>query len=201
MKANYRLTSLFAAALSLTASSARADEFSFSYVFGRGYLASEGAGTFVSGTFDGTLNGNSITNITNATLSIDGVSQVPILAEGWALDAGDPFLLGAAVVSLDGTQNNFVFVTSSQGPASWFISFTGSFATEIGTYPYIQSGVNYVADALDEGSPSGGSPVNSSWTVTDLSSQSSVPDGGTTAAMLGAGMIGLVALRRKLAKL
>jgi hypothetical protein len=44
------------------------------------------------------------------------------------------------------------------------------------------------------------SVIFSDFTVTSADSASTVPDGGTTAAMLGVGMIGLAALRRRFAK-
>src|ERR1700679_862476 len=119
-----RMASFLAVILSISASAARADEFSFSYTFGGG-PTSYGAGSTVTGTFDGTLltpGGNLIEDITGASVIFEGVSLGPVSSYGF--DGGP---VGAAVVSVDGTQNSFDFVNG--GPGSLFESGSvGSFS-------------------------------------------------------------------------
>jgi len=69
-----------------------------------------GVGT-VTGTFQGTLNGNLITNITNISAYLDGVAfNNNGSLYNFAFDMQNTWWIpNAAVASLDGTQNNFLF--------------------------------------------------------------------------------------------
>lgn len=188
---------LFAAGLSFAASAARAEEFSFSYVFG-GSSDSFNPGTTAVAVFDGTQNGNLITDISNAILILNGTPEGPVYAFGFNTQVPSA---GTAVVSMDGTQNNLLFSTTAiPTPGTVYMdSQTGTESAPNG-YSYINASFP-PGSAWDTMVPGGGDPLNASWTVRDLGPSESAPDGGTTAALLGAGMIGLVALRRKFAKL
>jgi hypothetical protein len=181
------LASLLAVALGLVVA-ARADEFSLSYTF-RGGEDSAGYGTTVAATFDGTLSGNLITDITDVSVYANGASMDPIDVVSSYNGAN------GAVVSVDGTQNSFYFQNAT---VDYFASVTGEAAIQIDG-GYSQTDLSDAgAFAYNEDLPGDGDALNSSWTVTDLSS-SSVPDGGATVAMLGTALIGLAGLRRKLA--
>lgn len=67
-------------------------------------------GQMVTGTFDGDLSGNLITNMSNISVWVDGIAYAgngslfnAHLDGGWA---------GTGTASLDGSQNNFIFVNS-----------------------------------------------------------------------------------------
>ena len=125
-----RFNSLIAVALGLTAASAFADTFSYSYTFVGNYNpGTSGAGHTVTGTFDGTTAGNLITGITNATVNLDGsqffagtVYAEGVTPSGWTN--------GAAVASFDGTQNNFALFDADYGAGdiitTYFLAVSGA---------------------------------------------------------------------------
>jgi hypothetical protein len=97
------------------------------------------------------------------------------------------------VISLDSTQNNFLYGDSNE---TAFYSVTGS-AASASPVDTNHTQINEVnSPHIEAYDPS--DPLNSSYKVTDLTTQSA-PDGGETVAMLGAALIGLAALRRKFA--
>lgn len=80
---------------------ANATPFDFSETFEGGVL--------LTGSFDGTLNGNLITNLSHISVLVNGVAFVgsgSLFASHY--DGG--WVSGGGVASLDGTQNNFLFV-------------------------------------------------------------------------------------------
>jgi len=192
MKTIARWATYFAVAFGLGAA-ARADTFDYSYTFGGG-VSSGGAGSTVQGAFDGTLNGNLITNISNASVVFNGVSLGGIIYVEGSTNTG--FVDGVAVVSLDGTQNNFLFANSDI--AAGDNTYTGYLYSKTGNsvvqgHDFIQYG-DPVLYAYDFNPVFSG--INSSWTVTDVS----VPDGGSTIALLGGVLGGLAVLRRRFAR-
>jgi hypothetical protein len=70
-------------------------------------------GQMVTGTFDGDLSGNLITNMSNVSVSVDGVA---FAGNGSLFTAqlGSTWEPGG-IASLDGTENNFIFVDSDLG--------------------------------------------------------------------------------------
>lgn len=171
-----KLAGLFAIALTLVGARAFGDTFSYSYTFGDGDL--------VTGTFDGTLNGNLITDISHTTVTVAGYTL-----PGTVFDeslSGLNYVDGGATASIDGTQNNLLFVNSDYANADF--SFTGYFGsiTDPATSDNVAQADNpsifgNIADV----------PQNSSWSVT----VTSVPDGGMTLAMLGAALLVLACVR------
>jgi len=197
-----RFTSLFTVVLGLTASSAFADSFTYSYSFVGNYdPAYSGAGHTVTGTFDGTAAGNLITGITNATVNLDGnpilagtVYAQGVTTSGWTA--------GAAVISFDGLQNDFAFFdldyAGGLGFTKYFLGVSGApFWPGLSEFDLFDAsglpeGRNLFLDYYN-GSPSYSTP-NGSWTVTDVSA---VPDTGATIALLGSALLGLAAIRRR----
>jgi hypothetical protein len=192
-----KMTMLAAAAFSLAVASAYGNSFDFSYTF-TGPAVSPTNFT-VTGTFNGTQSGNLVTDISDVTLNFIGLGAPAsiggtIFAESIS---GSAYVDGGAVISIDGTQNNFAFFNSDV--AAGDDSFTADFVSSPDS-PYFGGYVH----ANDNPAPGtfgigyfGDDPVaNSSWFVVDPPSPS-VPDSGATAAMLGISLLGLVHLRRK----
>lgn len=67
-------------------------------------------GEMVTGTFDGDLSGNLITNMSNVSVWVDGIA---FAGNGSLFTAqhGSTWM-GTGIASLDGSQNNFIFVDS-----------------------------------------------------------------------------------------
>jgi hypothetical protein len=173
MKLIHRFLALLAVALSLTAATAYGDLFNFSYTFDSNSIG--GIGAVATGTFDGDLSGNLINNISNASLFLDGSSF------GTVFYSENVEGTGPAVVSLDGTQNDFFFLSSSgDGLASVSGPSTANavIAFNLPTNSFALDGINL-----------------SNWSVIDAST-SSVPDGGATIVMLGLGVAGLACVSR-----
>lgn len=176
---------LAALALALSAATAKADLFNYSYRFGNG--------TVVSGSFEGTASGLYVTGISNLSASLDG-----------APFAGSPSLFATAyntathnwdntvpaVVSFDASLNNFLFIDSNF-PSD--VSYT--------TYFYMVNDSLFGFSAASAGFHSGAiaddSPMNSSnWTLTTVAAP--IPEPETYAMMLaGLAMLGFAARRRQ----
>jgi hypothetical protein len=95
-----------AALLAVCGGAANASTYDFSYTF-----TNNNVGTpVVTGSFDGTLSGNLLTNISDVSVSVNGVAfNGPLSIGAWDSSAGDVnFAANAAVVSTNGAQNNFV---------------------------------------------------------------------------------------------
>ncbi|MET3722162.1 PEPxxWA-CTERM sorting domain-containing protein [Sphingomonas trueperi] len=90
------------------------------------HLTSTPGSGVVTGTFDGTLNGNLITNLSNIYVFVDGAAFNSNGAlYNFAFNLSDTSWTGnAAVASLDGTQNNFLF---SDGDVANYQPYTGYF--------------------------------------------------------------------------
>jgi hypothetical protein len=204
-----RLASLATFALCMTAA-AHADEYSYSYTFSGNFYPYDrsSAGHTVSGTFDGNASGNLITGISNATVNLDGSPLITgtVYAEGITDDiiSGPAWADGAAVVSFDGTQNDFGFSDTDYAATSNFNKLfrglgppvtLGQSYYEI----YNSSGMQGMTDYVDLYYPPYFVTPNGIWTVTDLSTQS-VPDAASTLPLLGGALAGLAALRRRFAR-
>jgi len=93
------------------------------FTFSASLLDSSNHG-LITGSFDGTLNGNLITNLTNVSVTYNGT---PFPMNG-ALnvfhydDFDEWWLPNGATASLDGTQNNFLFIDGTLS-GSHFTSF------------------------------------------------------------------------------
>jgi hypothetical protein len=89
-------------------SSANANQFEFSYDFGIGYI--------VTGAFSGTANGNLVTNLSDISVSINGIAfngSGSLLKFSFTNPVNFTRQTGESVVSFDGTANNFGFSDSS----------------------------------------------------------------------------------------
>jgi hypothetical protein len=172
MKAIIRYSVLLAVALGLSAAACYGDLFDLSYTFDS---SSIGSGTVVTGQFNGAATGNLINSISNLSLFFDGSSFGTIFysenVEG----------TGPAVLSFNGTQNDFVFAGTA-GDA--FVSDTG---------PHTANGI--VALDLATSSLALGAIDPRYWTVVDVTTHS-VPDSGATLIMLGLGLVSLACVSR-----
>jgi len=177
----------------LAATAAQATTYQYSYTFADGNVA--------SGTFDGTANGNLITNLTNITAFANGVA---FRTESWTVAttifnyASDMWggAAGGAVASFDGTANNLLFSGGTRQPGGGF--FYGS-TLNLGPNMtnLIGAGVSTPwgspGDANSWGS-TGGAYSAARWSV------SAVPEPATYGMLLGGlGLVGLMARRRRAA--
>jgi len=157
------------ALLACLATSAIADPFSYSFTFDES--------TIVTGTFDGVANGNTITNIADATVLLNGDSIGAIdRIEGFSIpNTWGPTAPGLATVSFDGTANNFVFAVDAywQNGELAYLSYPG------------WSGVAFTGGETDRFTQ-----VNSSWSVV------AIPEPTTFTLVLGGLALAIVAVRR-----
>ena len=192
MRTFYKLSWL--SILSLSAVSSYGDTYDFSYTFAGNYYDYGIGGA--SGSFQGTPNGNFVDNVTDVSLFFNGS---PVTGPFYTATY-DPSVgwVNGASVSYDVTLNNFLFINSDYANnGEQFAAddgFFGSLPASIEGRPYTFAVGNHNPDgnALVETADYPSVPAN--WTLTDVS----VPDGGLTAAMLGAALVGLGAIRRKL---
>lgn len=159
---------------------AHGSTFGYSYVFGNGVK--------VTGSFDGIANGNLIADISNPTVFFDGVTidtGYGVIAEGIPSGVGSA-VEGAAQVSIDGTQNNFIFIVKEPKVGAFFWDIP----------PFSVWGANTIQDfthtlAID-------SYFNSaSWIVSDIS-PIKTPDDGATIVMLSLALGGSSFANRRL---
>jgi hypothetical protein len=96
-----------AALLAACSGAAHASTFDFSYKFNP---SSNVPAPVVTGSFDGTLTGNLLTNISDISVAVNGVAfNGPLFLGSWDSSAGDVnFTASSAVVSTNGALNNFV---------------------------------------------------------------------------------------------
>lgn len=167
--------------LSITAN---AGLFEFSYLFQDG--------TSVTGTLTGDANGQYIENVDNVTVQLNGVElatqlwDVAFVPNGTGVNGDWWDNRIDAIVSFDASLNNFLFIDSNY-PTD----------TDFSTYFYMinENGYNNVQVHHTTGTASA-NPINgSAWSIAEVS----VPEPGTL-GLLGLGLLGVVASRRKLNK-
>ncbi len=178
MKQFFRVVSLLAFLFAGVTAQA-SQTYDFAYTFNDGAK--------VTGSFDGDANGNLITNLSHISASIDGVAFVNSgnldgvsITCCWATT-------GAAVVSIDGLQNNFIFSDQADPitntPTNQLVS----------TIWFTQS--NSIDNTFDHGAD------NVSWAATHWSvtaQVAAVPEPGTYAMLLaGLGLLSFVSRRNK----
>lgn len=169
----------------LAATAAQATTYNFSYTFTNGNA--------VTGSFDGTANGNLITGLNNISVVINGVdfSSGPsgttiynFASDNWGGAAN------AAVASFDGSANNLLFSTTSRQPGGGF--FYGQTFSLGPTMAYLQS-TAVISDSPFTYSVSETTSA-AHWSI------SAVPEPATYGMLLGGlglGLVGWAARRRR----
>lgn len=103
-KHKHILTSLCLLASTIVAQPIHASTFKFSYVFNTGQV--------VTGSFSGDLSGDLVSNLSNISVSIDGLSLVGLTAYSYTAPGSHCvtcYSASGAVASFDPLKNNFVF--------------------------------------------------------------------------------------------
>lgn len=174
--------------LFLSGAVASATSFDFTYNFNDG--------TIVRTTFDGTLSGVLITDITNATATFNGTITSPPIFVMSAHKATGGYSDVGAIASTDGSELNLYF-------ADVDVAATGSQAG-LTTQLLLETpgGVFFHGESVYQFPGKGGSShINNSWRVTGTPRPDplppTVPDAGVTAAMIGLALAGIISLRRK----
>ena len=132
-----------------------------------------GGGKTVTGSFDGTASGNLITDLSNISVTADGTAYTENGALGaisWAdFENGAGFdTAGSAVLSFDGTQNDFFFFNSTTN--NFFHGRTGESDASFNyiTFQFLSAGPGahmIITAADDAGGDTGGVPESASWAL------------------------------------
>lgn len=211
MKANYRFTCLFAATLSFAAFAVRADEIVTINI--------DATVNQIVGPWDSTVTNGSVmqasfnfdeTLAASATYPSYSVYQSGLPA---SISVGDYNWNMTGTADLIVWQGGYsLYGSPISGTPNWLSAPNayvqmlayGSSLIPDHSLPFQQFPLGDYTDATYMGiqgslSPSQGAVIQANITGYSVTT-SSVPDSGTTAALLGAGMIGLFALRRKFAR-
>lgn len=188
---NFKRTLAYAvfavSALAATTSSASVTTFDYSYKFGDSQM--------IDGTFTGTASGNLITSIGNITGQITGTGAnsgylFHDLLPGSYSPSTAYVSFSGAVVSFDGLASNFFFTSSDQ--ANWFYAIPSGSGQ---TLEQARLDGNVFIDHDNRFY----NPANFSVVAEQVADPSGVPEPATV-ALLGLGLLGFVASRRKAAK-
>lgn len=161
------------------ASLAHAEHFNFSYTFSNG-------GPFIEGRFQGTANGNLVTDIKDVFVSVDGVRvRHTGSLQAWSYDYVTQTWTDSAVASFDGYANNFIFANDTPASGNFYDTFlmvpVGA-DTQVQIVPY-----GYYLDRSNDGS------IQARWNLT----LAPVPEPETYGMLIaGLGLLGVAARRR-----
>jgi hypothetical protein len=176
------MNKIFLAALAALVATSGASATTFS--FHEAFTGQNSNISTVTGTFDGTLNGNVITDLSNVSVFIDGVAfkgNGSLFTSHRNVNNED---VVGGIASLDGTQNNFWFTDSDVASGDYL--FNNYFFSQTGTGDYA---AYYPTDRYGYNVPSGG--------FTAVALGTAAPEPAAWALMvIGFGAVG-VALRRK----
>ena len=175
MKTTPRLVLLFTATLGLAVSVAKADTFNYSYLFGDGLS--------VTGSLEGTQNGNFVENVSNVSLFFNG-SAIPGSSIVTASYDGSAFVDGPAVVSFDAWSNNFLFHSNDFDIGFYMVNETVFGSNSVTAYAFTE---DLFLASTEETSQDG------TWSL----KASPVPESASTFALLGLTVTGLLWLRRR----
>jgi hypothetical protein len=154
---------LTAAVMAACSGAAQAATYDFSYTFDNG----QGV---MSGSVDGTLVGDTLTNLANLQVSFDGVAYSGTLSAG-TFNGVNYTYAGTAVMSTDASKNNFIFADNTDASANnvsnFFYFFNGS----------TPSGVAQEVEALNLNSGQLGydSPATGEWSLKPVPVPAALP--------------------------
>lgn len=131
---------------------ANASTYDFSYTFGDG--------SAISGSLSGTLNGLYVTNVSNVNVSLNGTafSGGSLFAAAWNTATGAWDNTIPAVVSTQGSLNNFIFADTNV-PTDFGVSNYLFFVNDPTT------GSQVYADNINTGQAAYDAPANGTWTL------------------------------------
>jgi hypothetical protein len=158
-----------AAVLAACSGAAHASTFDFSYTFTDGQT--------VTGSLDGTLSGDLVTNVSNVNVDFQGSVFTGTLYAGTfnASSGGFDYSPNAAVVSTNGAQNNFIFADNTDPAANNVTNFfyyinNSAFSTD-GTPAVSAANFNAANSPFDLDSPA----AAGQWSLTPVPVPAALP--------------------------
>jgi hypothetical protein len=152
--------------------------FNYSYTFSDGHV--------VSGSFNGVVNGDLVTNLTNITAALDGTSFPASFGDHWVQGQA---VVGGAQASFSGNSNNFMFADQDYATTMGYVEYLRYISdTIVDTYD-TRTGIDHADWYAD--------PTH--WSLVQAQdTQASVPEPESYALVLaGMGLMGLTLRKRK----
>jgi hypothetical protein len=155
-----------AVVLAACSGAAHASTFDFSYTFADGQP--------LTGSLDGTLNGDLVTNISNVTINFDRTTYTGTLHAGTFDGTSGSYNYGAnaAVVSTNAALNNFIFADNTDPNANnvtnWFYFVNGTTPSGTGTSEVEAANLNTGNLAIDN-------PSSGQWSLTPVPVPAALP--------------------------
>jgi hypothetical protein len=181
------LLRLAALALTLFAgATAQATTFNFSYIFGNG--------TAVTGSFDGTANGNLVTGLSNISVELNGkafAGNGSLVAA--AFDRDNYSWYNSPVVSFNGLESNFGFANGDINSSYTNVFLIIPYATTTTDFAEVTTPT---IDVAEEAGPT--TSIQASWHLQAVSPTTTVPEPETYWMLCsGLALMGVVARRRQ----